>query len=355
MEQNNISKVNFIAPFNQLGYGVVGYNIWRELRKLYDLSVFPIGPITIDQQEIPNLINDINRLYSSKNPSIKIYHEFALIDFPGSPRIGFPIFELDDFPLKKNGPIEINVKNVLKQCDILCVASNWAKQVLLNHNILNSDSIKVVPLGVDRSIFYHEKSNKKVFLSIGKTEIRKSHDILIKCFNKAFDREVELWIMWDNPFFTKEEKVEWEQYYKSFKCADRIKFIPRVNSHMEVANIMRQASVGVFPYKAEGWNLELLEMMSCGKVVIATNYSGPTEYINNKNSILLEPTGMIDAFDGKWFLGGGKWAKISEDDLIEKMRLALEMSENIIYNTEGIETAKRLTWTNTIKKLNEIL
>ena len=58
----------------------------------------------------------------------------------------------------------------------------------------------------------------------------------------------------------------------------RVKMIPRVNTSEEVARIMGQVDCGVFPARGEGWNLELLEMMSMGKPVIATNYSGHTQF-----------------------------------------------------------------------------
>lgn len=345
-------KINLTCPINDLGYGTVGREIWKKLSNQNEVSLFPIGPISIDEQYSIQLINDINRPFYNSSPSIKIFHEFALIDFPGTPRIGFPIFELDDFPLKINGPFKIDVKNVLKQCDYLFVASNWAKQVLLNHQILSSDNIFVVPFGVDTNIFKPKISDKPIFLSVGKIEIRKGMDILIEAFDKAFDKDVELWMMWDNPFLSQQEVKEWEKYYKSFKCANRIKFIPRVKTHFEVAQIMQQVKVGVFPYRAEGWNLELLEMMACGKPVIATNYSGPTQYINDKNCILLEPIGMEEAYDGKWFFGGGKWAKLSIDELIEKMRLAYTTNK---INEAGIKTAKYFTWEKTATTITRII
>ena len=68
---------------------------------------------------------------------------------------------------------------------------------------------------------------------------------------------------------------------------------------------MSQTDCGVFPARAEGWNLELLEMMSCGKNVIATNYSSHTEFCNSENCMLVETTELEDAHDGKWFRGQG--------------------------------------------------
>ena len=51
---------------------------------------------------------------------------------------------------------------------------------------------------------------------------------------------------------------------------------------------MAKTDCGVFPARAEGWNLELLEMMSCNKPVIATNYSAHTEFCDDKNCMLID-------------------------------------------------------------------
>ena len=83
---------------------------------------------------------------------------------------------------------------------------------------------------------------------------------------------------------------------------------------------MRQVDVGVFPVRAEGWNLELLELLSCGKHVITTDYSGHTEFINNSNSRIIEIDKLETAQDGVWFHGTGEWAELGsrqKDQLIE--------------------------------------
>ena len=83
----------------------------------------------------------------------------------------------------------------------------------------------------------------------------------------------------------------------------RIRILPRLNTHEDVAVIMSQADVGVFPSRAEGWNLEALEMLSMGKHLIITDYSAHTEFCNKDNSRLIQIDEMEDAHDGIWFHG----------------------------------------------------
>ena len=93
--------------------------------------------------------------------------------------------------------------------------------------------------------------------------------------------------MCDNPFIG-EGNQNWQNLYKNSKLGSKIRMIPRQKTHQDVMSIMRQADCGVFPSRAEGWNLELLEMMALGKDVIATNYSAHTEFCNENNCRLIE-------------------------------------------------------------------
>ena len=74
---------------------------------------------------------------------------------------------------------------------------------------------------------------------------------------------------------------------------------------------------------AEGWNLELLEMLACGKQVITTNYSAHTEFCNKENAFV-DIEKNETAYDGKWFNGKvGEWACIDKNEkeqFIEHMR-----------------------------------
>ena len=156
-------------------------------------------------------------------------------------------------------------------------------------------------------------------------------------------------MMCDNPFNTPQEKSYWESLYNR----PNIKLIPRVDTQEEVYNIMSKTDCGIFPSRAEGWNLELLEMMACGKRVITTNYSAHTEFCNSDNSYLVEIDGLEPAFDAKWFYGHGNWAEITdlqEECLVNHMEQVILDKSNAL-STDGVETAKKLTWANTAKEI----
>lgn len=351
--------INLVAPCNTLGYGIVGLNILRGLSSLTDVAYWPIGQVQIsteeEQADVVNAMENTQR-YDPDAHCIRIWHQHDLAQFVGKGKhIGFPIFELDDFNRTE--------LHHLQSVDELFVCSHWAKEIVNN---CVSTPTHVVPLGVDTSIFKPSVSENKntVFFNCGKWEIRKGHDVLIKAFLKAFSPkdDVELWLMCENPFNSDKEDAQWYSLFDSsemYKCG-KIKIIPRVKTHQEVYNIMRQTDCGVFPARAEGWNLEALEILACGKQLIITNYSAHTEFCTPENSILIPVNEKELAFDNKWFFGQGSWAKLDEgskDAIINAMRMVHNNKRKgtPMMNIDGIETAKKFTWENTAKRIIECL
>ena len=162
--------------------------------------------------------------------------------------------------------------------------------------------------------------------------------------------------MTENPFLTDEEKNTWLKLYNK----PNIKMINRVDFQEQLAEIMSNTYCGIFPSKSEGWNLEALEMMACGKHVIITDYSAHTQFCNDKNSMLVDIKEEEPAYDGKWFTNGdGTWASLDGDpydQMVEHMRSIYEQwKTDRSCNTEGIVTSKELTWARSAKKISEII
>ena len=120
---------------------------------------------------------------------------------------------------------------------------------------------------------------------------------------------------------------------------------------------MAQVDCGIFPSRAEGWNLELLEMMSCGKSVITTNYSAHTEFCDNENSYLVNIENEEDAEDGVFFRRNvGEWASIGQKQIqqfADHMRHVYELKQNnrLQGNSHGITTAKKFNWNYSAQKV----
>jgi glycosyltransferase involved in cell wall biosynthesis len=349
--------INVLSPINQLGYGVTGLNIVKSLDKISDVALWCIGQPQVTNQQDADLVQRLinkGKFLDFNAPCVRIWHQNDMSQFIGhGTRIGFPIFELDTFT-----DLE---KHHLSSLDKIFVCSNWAKNIILKNISFNECDIHVIPLGVDSSIFKPSDVTNGIttrFFNCGKWEVRKGHDILVSLFNEAFEQEdnVELVLMCDNPFCSESEKTQWENLYKYSKLGSKIHIIPRQTTQEEVYNIMKQSDCGVFPSRAEGWNLELIEMMSCGKHVITTDYAAHTEFCTTENSYLVPITDIEPSYDGKWFHGQGSWAKFDTDiknKFIEHMRTIhlLKSQNKLSINKSGIETSKLYSWENTARKI----
>lgn len=349
-------NINCSMPINPLGYGTASFNIFMNLMRLgHKVALWPIGNIAppVNSQSVNTLIQEgINRQssFDYHAPSLRIWHQFEMAQRIGKGiAVGMPIFELDTFDKRE--------KLHLESLDRVFVCSKWAKEIVEDQLSGRHPDVRIVPLGVDTNTFNAQQprhSENFVFLNIGKWEIRKGHDVLVEAFNQAFDKKdnVELWMMNHNPFLSEEQEKEWHRMYKNSKLGDKIKILPRVQTAEEVAAIMAKAHCGVFPARAEGWNLELLEMMAVGRPVIATNYSAHTEFCNEENCRLISVTKKEEAWDGIWFKGQGNWAALDKREVDELTYLMQsEYEAGPTFNRAGVETGKKFSWENTAKTI----
>lgn len=346
--------MNIVSPIDcYTGYGITGYNIWKNLYNIDRTSIlFPIGGANIesgwDIEIIKHGVN--NQIFFDKNkPCFKLWHsnDFFMRPYGNSKYGVLSFFETDKIA-------ELD-KHSYNLADIIFMPSEWAKNVLLTHNI--KKDIIVCPQGVDTTIFNGEipedkkDKNTYIFINIGKWEIRKGHDILVEIFNNAFDNndDVELWMVNHNPFLNTEQTNTWINFYKNTKLSDKIRFFPRLPNQKTLAHIMSYSDCGIFPSRAEGWNNEAIEMMAMNKPIIITNYSAHTEYCNKDNAYLIDIYDIEPAVDNIWFNGNnGNWAKIGKqqiDQSVEHMRFVYK--NNIRTNTEGLKTAKNYNWSKT--------
>lgn len=363
-------RINIAAPCNSLGYGVCSTNIVKSLDALgHEVALWPIGTVEVQSQADAEVLQRaINRTaeFDRHAPSVRLYHQFDLAQHVGKgTHAAFPIFELTKFTKTE--------LHHLKNQDIVICPSYWAARIIDDTGACSPSDIRIVPFGVDTSIFktghYVPSPNEPtVFLSCGKWEVRKGHDVLVDVFNRAFSRSDNVFLIMNchNPCFRTAEETsrynkEFAESYKKSKLGDKINVIERrLSSQREVAMLMGHADCGVFLSRAEGWNLDAAEMMAMGKHLIITNYSAHTEYCTTENSRLVTIDRLEDAYDGVWFHGQGQWAHLGTsqlDQAVEHMRSIhkLKQEGQLGRNEAGIKTMQGFTWGLTAKKLVEAL
>lgn len=357
-------EISLHCPINSLSYGVIGRNLILELKKLgVKVNLFPIGEISTETKNEAEAIkwSVANSQFSDLNcPTVKIWHQYDVYsEFGTGKKYGFPIFELDTFSQKE-------IDSLSRVEVINC--SSWAENICKGHGI---NTAGVVPLGYNPEVFYpsiYPYTDTIKILTIGKWEIRKGHYELPTILKDVFygwsynpysvfpfdeKRRIELSVCCTNPFLSQFENKSWEDYYKHvLQDVCEVKIIPRLETQEQVRDLISANHITFLPSHAEGWGLEALETLACGRHLVTTKYAGATEYFDKYDfDIELEP-----AIDGKWFFGQGNWLKFTDniisnikDDLFDALR------ESYKENSYGIEKAKNFTWEKSAKKLCNVL
>ena len=176
------------------------------------------------------------------------------------------------------------------------------------------------------------KNSGFVFLSISKYEKRKGFDKLIKAYIEEFgsDDKVSLYIRCnadDSNIEHFEELIRncTEAKLKGPHASQGVpKNLPVLILPLipltEMPSLYSAADCFVLPTHGEGWGLPIIEAMAMEVPVIATNWSGCTEFLHRDNAYLLEVEKLSDVEENP----GHKWAESSLDDLKALMRRAVD-------------------------------
>ena len=239
--------------------------------------------------------------------------------------IKWGIFETDSLPT--------DYISYLRRSHLIWVPSRWAKTVLVSHG-LDSDQIHVVREGVNPDI-YHPHCRPKPstngifrFFMCGKKETRKGLDELLQGFKIAFgsDATTELHLKADY-FWGGREKANAKQGELARQIDDlglsNVVTVSGALSTSDMALLYSNYDAMVFPSRAEGWGLPLIEAIACGLPVISTYYSGHTEYLSAIDGHFVKLDHHLQPISCPEFLqhwkAGGQWAVASPDEIAQKL------------------------------------
>lgn len=106
----------------------------------------------------------------------------------------------------------------------------------------------------------------------------------------------------------------------------RITVIDRVLPRAEVTELQAAVDVFVSLHRAEGFGLPIAECMALGKLVIATDYSGSTDFVT-ADCAMPVPWRLVEVGEKAYPLGGGQhWADPDLGEAARLMRLAADDS-----------------------------
>jgi glycosyltransferase involved in cell wall biosynthesis len=269
------------------------------------------------------------------------------------------------------------VRRINDEVDLLLVYSRYVRRRAIASGI-PARKVRVIPLGVDEQVFtpdgptYELATRKRFrFLFVGAPVARKGADILLEAYRLAFgpDDDVCL-VIKDHPH---------DVFYEGEAIRDRIlaaqrdphgpdvEYLCELMPPERLAALYRACDVGVFPYRAEGFCLPILEAMAAGVPSIVPHFGAALDFCSARTSLLMParrislPVGRSFAINTLGFREVVEEVEFCEtpvETLVEHMRRAAEMprAELARLARAGVRVARdRFGWEHSAARLQTIL
>ncbi|MEM7114744.1 MAG: glycosyltransferase [Chloroflexota bacterium] len=228
-------------------------------------------------------------------PDVVIHHDYSQ-DFGqlAPPKAGHFVairtWDFGRFPTKWVEMINAN-------CDQLWVYSRWTKKQAILSGIPKA-RVRVIPQGFDPTIFQPNGRSYPLptakgfnFLFVGAAVLRKGIDVLLKAYDQAFtsDDDVSL-IIKDNSSDVFYEGERWREKIEAMQqtaVSPTIHYIDQFLPAADLAALYRTANVGVFPYRAEGFAMPILEAMACGTPSLVPKFGACLDFCSSQTSFFV--------------------------------------------------------------------
>jgi len=284
---------------------------------------------------------DVDVFVSHKPPhDYPIWPYRGVVNLPFKPKVivGRSMVELLQLP-KRWSP------DILHRVDEIWVPSHHSYEAFHRAG-MSKDRLHIIHEPVDTDFYDarlhipHADKNLRGFnfLSVFKWEPRKGVDILIRAFFSEFTPYDDVALVLHTYLFGSEDprnpqkirdKVAeirgmipvQDRPAKGMASLDQVVIISEQTPAYYMPRIYRCAHAFVLPTRGEGWGLPYAEAMSMSLPVIATNWSGPAEFITPEVGYLIRTKGLSKAH-GIGFSpeDGDQWIEPDIDHLRELMR-----------------------------------
>lgn len=342
LRQELKKPVRWMAPiFNPSGYASEAINFVVPLEKLIHPGI--LHQNTIYSEEFVNGLADSERTalfqmrdrYKQLRGGIVVSHQpangFSLLP-DGEYHIGRSMYETDRIPF-----------SWVQKCNLMdeiWVPSEFNRQTFAASGV-EKEKIVVIPGAVDANFFDPSKHgelplpNKATvnFLSVFEWSSRKGWDVLLAAYLQEFSADDDVCLYLRTYLMNKPEgdsTVEIWRRIKEFaatlklgaKAWPRIELLANQVASADLPALYKAVDCLVAPSRGEGWGRPQHEAMMMGTPVIATGWSGNTEFMTADNSYLIDyELETIDSPEPElWHYKGHRWARASVPHLRELMR-----------------------------------
>jgi len=295
---SKVTKVGWWGSFTDAGgYACMNRSIVTRLHNFHILPYIKMYP-TIPQIEhqVAELLNCYLDLTPKKgnHPFVYAYTPMSH-EYHGGKRIFFTMFETATLH-----PVFVNHCN--KFSDEIWVPSKANREVFVSSGI--KKTIRVVPLGIDETIYLNEnKSSKKFsgfiglygmspekglkkfkFVTVIQWNFRKGYDVLIKSFVDAFTDKDDVCLVITTQYSSDVVLNDLNQYIPRRENLPQVVLYNWIIPTIDMPAYYKQFDCYVHFSRGEGFSLTQIEAAACGLPVISCYHSGMTEYLTEQNS-----------------------------------------------------------------------
>lgn len=264
------------------------------------------------------------------------------------------------------------------QDDFIVTPSNWSKLKLLDFGFAET-RIKVIPHGVSEEIFYPASLDERqairsdleiaspefVFLNVGTGIFNKGLDILIAAFDLVRQRNDHARLMLkDAPDLYGMSLLDFFQKFEglngtlSEQTRNSIYMMPSKLRFSDMRLLYSASDCYVSPYRAEGFNLPVMEALACGLPVIVTDGGATDDFCRAGVARKVTAKQVMNCERPEFFRGEilpGYHLEPSIESLAEQMQIAIDtnLSSTAEFRRERTLLLKEFSWREASRKLHE--
>lgn len=368
-------RLNLVTPIEDgIGYGLCGTNLAIELARVIDLNITCYLPQATVARPIERswLLPKIRPTASHCDPTLPTLYVQDVGDRPpGDPVVLYTCADTERLPACRRACYD--------QMDVVVGMCEWNLQALRDAGF---ERCAAIAQGVDDTLFAPRPAARRVyqdryvFFSGGKLEYRKGQDVVLAAWRIFHGRHPDALLVtgWFNA---------WPRTMSSMALSSHIEMTP-LGGHDDLPKlaaingiapesviwldpmpnwvypeVYRQCDCGLFPTRAEpATNLPMMEMMACGRPVIASYCAGQVDVLDpGVNCRALtdlgrEPAGYARPQEEDL----GEWWSPSVEELVAQMEWCYENRDEAAgLGAAGAELMhERFTWRETAGRFVEL-
>lgn len=188
--------------------------------------------------------------------------------------------------------------------------------------------IRIVPHGIDPGVFTPDGPSRLLdtgkrfrFLFVGGVSLRKGSDILLSACAEAFTAADDVCLVLkdhsDDLFYREDHARERVRTLQADAGAPEILVIDEFLPETDLAALYRGCDVAVFPYRAEGFCLPILEAMASGTPAIVPAFGACLDFCDAETSWMVKPRRIQAPVSRSFSVAMGFREEIREVDFCE--------------------------------------